>query len=76
MRFQGEIDELTHFFDGITGKDSSLIELVYCLEEVTKLQLELVNTKWFKKYKINKIKNINMKALKIIKLFDQNTIYK
>ena len=76
LRFQGEIDELTHFFDGITGKDGSLIELVHCLEEVTKLQLELVNTKWFKKYKINKIKDINTKALKIIKLFDQNTIYK
>ena len=27
-------------------------------------------------YKINKIKDINTKALKIIKLFDQNTIYK
>ena len=76
LRFQGEIDELTHFFDGITGKDGSLIELVHCLEKVTKLQLELVNTKWFKKYKINKIKDINTKALKIIKLFDQNTIYK
>lgn len=76
LRFQGEIDELTHFFDGITGKDGSLIELVHCLEGVTKLQLELVNTKWFKKYKINKIKDINTKALKIIKLFDQNTIYK
>lgn len=76
LRFNGEIDELTHFFDGITGKDGSLIELVHCLEGVTKLQLELVNTKWFKKYKINKIKDINTKALKIIKLFDQNTIYK
>ena len=76
LRFQGEIDEVEHFFDDITGNNGSLIELVHYLDEVTKLQLKLVNTKWFKKYRINQIKDINNKALKIIDTFSKNTIYK
>lgn len=76
LRFEGQIEDIHDFFDNITGKKGSLLELSKCLNKSLSLQKELPNTKLFKKNKINKIKEINKKALEIVNVFNNNTIYK
>lgn len=76
LRFQGEVDDIHHFFDSITNKNGTLLKLSKLLNKSLELQKELVNVKWFKNNKINKIKELNMEALDIVEKFNQNTIYK
>ncbi len=76
LRFEGQIEDIYHFFDSIVGQDGSFLKLSNYLRQSLKLQRELTNTKWFKKRKINRIKEINQKAFAIIQKFDSNTIYK
>lgn len=75
-RFDGQIDDIHHFFDSIIGKDGTLLELSRYLNLSLKLQKELNNTKFFRKSKINKIMEINKKTLEIVRKFNQYTIYK
>jgi len=76
LRFEGQLQDIYSFFDTIVGKDGSLLILSNYLAESIELQKELLDTKWFKKKKINKIRDINNKAMIIIEKFDKNTIYK
>lgn len=63
------------FFDSIVNKDDSSLRLAKCLCYCLNLQQKFINNKWFKRYKINKIKKLNDKALTIIHEFNQNTVY-
>lgn len=77
LRINGEVKDIHNFFDTIVGKDGSLLELSGYLEESLLEQEKLANSNSiFKKHRINKIKNINKKAISIVQKFDQNTIYK
>lgn len=76
LRFEGEVSEIHHFFDSIIGKKGSLLELCKYLNKILELQKSLLDTKWFKFIKINKIKEYNSKALDIVERFNENTIYK
>lgn len=76
LRFEGELQEIHSFFDSIVGKDGALLVLSRYLGESLEGQKELANTKWFKKNKINKIRDINQKAMAIVEEFDRNTVYK
>lgn len=76
LRFEGQLEDIHHFFDSIVGKDGSLLALSKYLEQSLKWQSELTHTKWFRKNKINKIRDVTQKALVIVEEFDKNTIYK
>lgn len=76
LRFDGQIEDLHHFFDTVTGKDGSFIELAKLLNKSLELERTLSTTKFFKKMKISKIKELSQKALAIVKLFNDNSIYK
>lgn len=76
LRFDGQIEDLHHFFDTVTGKDGSLLELSKLLNKTLELQKQLSTTKFFKNSKINKIRELTSKALLIVEKFNQNTIYK
>lgn len=76
LRFIGQVDDIKTFFDSVTGFDNSFIELAMCLNKSIKLQNELVNRKWFRKSKIRQIQEINKRAMDIVNLFNNNTIYK
>lgn len=76
LRFQGQIEEIYHFFDSITGIDKSLISLSKYLEESLQLQKELIRKRFFRIFKIQRIRSITGKALDIIERFNNNTIYK
>lgn len=76
LRFQGQIEEIYNFFDFMIRKENSLKKLTNYLEESLKLQKELINRKWFHRFKIQKINNLTQKALDIVEEFNRNTIYK
>ena len=76
LRFQGYVLELFNFFDTVTGINGSFNELSRLLEEIFEQQINLQKIKFFKKYKINKIKKITEKALMIVDTFNKNSIYK
>jgi len=76
LRFEGRIEDIHKFFDDIVGKNGSLLELSLLLMESLELQKTLPNKKWFKKRVITRIKDINIKAMKIVEVFNINTVYK
>ena len=76
LRFDGQVSEFSYFFDDVVGKEGSLLELSRLLNKSLELQKELLNVKWFKNKKINSINELNKKAMKIVDVFNQNTIYK
>lgn len=76
LRFNGEVSNLHEFFDTVTGKKGSLVELSKLLNQSLKIQHDLPKIKFFKKNKIAKLRDISIKALEIVELFNQNTVYK
>jgi hypothetical protein len=76
MRFNGNIDEIPKFFDDIVGKENSYNDLIYILNESSRLEREYANSKFFKKIKLNKIKSLYKKANIIIDNFNNNYHFK
>lgn len=76
LRFEGQVDDINYWFDNITGDKGSFHKLTSLLSKTLELSKELNNTKWFKKNKINKIRDLTKEALEIVEKFNNNTIYK
>ncbi len=76
LRFKGHIEEIHNWFDNITGKMNSLKELSNTLDRTLELELELAKKKHFKGRLINKIKDLNQKALEIVTIFNNNCNYR
>lgn len=76
LRFVGQVNDVSIFFDSITGDSGSFLMLASYLSQSLKLQKDYIKTKWFKKRILRKLKNNNELCLKIIDKFDNNTIYK
>ena len=76
LRFEGQIDDLHDFFDNITGKKGSLMDLSKLLNKTLELQKELPNVRFFKKSKIEKIRSLTREALEIVETFNNNTTFK
>ena len=72
LRFQGNIEEISYFFDNITGEDGSFNRLIKILNESVKLEEEFTKTKFFKNRKIIKIKRLYMSAKEIVDTFNRN----
>ena len=76
MRFNGNIDEIPTFFDDIVGKENSYNDLIYILNESSRLEREYAKAKLFKKTKLNKIRTLYKKANIIIDKFNNNYHFK
>ena len=76
LRLKGNIDDISSWFDNITGIDDSYNKLVTLLDEILKDEANLDKVKFFKKYKVNKILEKSRKVLHIINVFENNCIYK
>lgn len=72
LRFQGNIEEISYFFDNITGEDGSFNRLIKILNESVKLEEEFTKTKFFKNRKIIKIKRLYESAKEIVDTFNRN----
>ena len=76
LRFKGNIDDIEKWFDDITGTSGSYKKLTVLLDEILKMEAELINVKFFKKFKINNIRAKSREVLDIINTFDKNCIYR
>lgn len=76
LRFKGNIEDIEKWFDDITGISGSYKKLINLLDEIVKKEIELGNTKFFKKIKLNNILAKSREVLDIVKIFDNNCIYK
>lgn len=76
LRFLGEVNDIEVWFDEIIGKMNSFTKLNNLLENTLNQEKELVNTKFFKNRKINRIRNNIKEIIKIVEMFNNNCTYK
>jgi len=76
LRFIGEINDIEKWFDDITGQKENFTKLNKLLENTLNQEKELINIKFFKNRKINKIRNNIRDIIKIVELFNRNCNYK
>jgi len=76
LRFKGNIEDIEKWFDDITGISGSYKKLINLLDEIFKKEVELGKSKLFKKIKLNNILAKSREVLDIVKMFDNNCIYK
>lgn len=72
LRFSGNIENIGYWFDNITGKKDSFKTLNKLLNDSLQKEKELSQIKFFKKRKLNQIKDNIKRINEIIGLFDNN----
>lgn len=76
LRFNGNVDDIAGWFDNITGKEGSYKEMATLLEQILEEETKLATAKWFKNYKIGKIRDKMRKTMEIIQEYENNCIFK
>ena len=72
LRFNGEIYDITKWFDTIIGRDGAYKELIQLLNDMYDLEIEYTKRKFFKKRIINQIRNYSDKIINIVNEFNNN----
>lgn len=76
LRFNGNVDDIAGWFDNITGTEGSYKKLTTLLEEILHDEEKLATAKWFKNYKISKIREKMRTTMEIIQEYENNCIFK
>ena len=76
LRLSGNIQDIENWFNNITNIPNSYQNLNIYLDQLIKLEKELITKKYFKTKIINKMKQNMTKTLEIITTFNQNCTYK
>jgi len=76
LRINGEIYDITSWFDDIAGKPGSYKNLIALLNEIYDLEKEYVKKKYFKSYTLSKIKDTGRKIMHIVETFNNNVNYR
>lgn len=76
LRFKGITEDIPSLFDNITEIDGSYDELNNNLFLIHELEYKYVNSKFFKKRILRKIRTLSKKVIDIINLYDSKCIYK
>ena len=76
LRFKGITEDIPSLFDNITEIDGSYDELNNNLVLIHELEYKYVNSKFFKKRILRKIRTLSNKVIDIINLYDSKCIYK
>ena len=72
LRINGEVYDINHWFDNITGEEGSYKELIKSLNEIYNLEIEYVNRKIFKSITLGKIRDTSKKITRLINQFNNN----
>ena len=75
LRLNGNIEDLTNWFDDIVGEKDSYNTLINTLDKIMDLTTELPKKK-IKYFTISKIKDLNRKVMRLIDIFNENCNYK
>ena len=76
LRINGEINDINNWFDDIMGKSGSYSELIDLLYKVYNLEIEYSNKKIFKRFTINKIRDLSRSIMRIIETFNNNVNFR
>ena len=76
LRINGDIYDISSWFDDITGEKNSYRNLVDLLNEVYELEITYSNQKIFKTITLNKIRDKSREIMRIVHLFDQNVNFR
>ena len=76
LRLNGEVYDISKWFDDITGKQGEYKELINLLNEVYDLEIEYSNRKYFKIFTLNKIKDASNKIMRIVDTFNNNVNFR
>ena len=76
LRIKGITEDIPSLFDNITEIDGSYDELNNNLFLIHELEYKYVNSKFFKKRILRKIRTLSKKVIDIINLYDSKCIYK
>ena len=76
LRINGEIYDITRWFDDIMGEEGKYKELVTKLREVYDLEVEYVEKTLFKAITRNRIREKSREIMRIIERFNQNVNFR
>ncbi len=76
LRINGEIYDISSWFDNIVGTKGKYKELNNLLNEAYNLEMSLVDKKVFKQFTINKIRSVLRDILRIVNDFNNNVNFK
>jgi len=72
LRFNGNVYDISKWFDDIIGREGAYKELIQLLNDVYDLELEYTKKKFFKNFTLNKIRDLSQKIMNIVSEFDNN----
>ncbi|MBP5678829.1 MAG: hypothetical protein J6X28_03265 [Bacilli bacterium] len=76
LRINGEVYNISKWFDDITGEEGSYKDLIYLLNEVYNLEIEYANKKLLKGLILNKIRETSKQIMRIVEKFDRNVNFR
>lgn len=76
LRLNGNVDDIAGWFDNVTGEEGSYSKLTILLEKILEEEEKLAKAKWFKNYKIGKIRDKMHQVMDIIQQYENNCIFK
>ena len=76
LRITGDVEDISDWFNHITGDEDSYQKLIQYLKEIMNLEEKYITQKLFKNRTIVKIKDYIRKIMNIINAFNQNCNYK
>ena len=76
LRINGEIFDISKWFDDIMGKEGKYKELISLLKEVYDLELRYVEKPLFKSIIRNKIRDKSREIMRLIEKYNQNVNFR
>ncbi len=76
LRFKGFVDDIPNWFDNVTGEEGSYKTLTSLLQQISVLEDKYNKAKFFKKHKLELIREKMNQCINIIKDFDDKCIFK
>ena len=76
LRINGEVYNISKWFDDITGEEGSYKDLIYLLNEIYDLELEYSKKKLLKGFILNKIRDACRNVMRIVEKFDRNVNFR
>lgn len=75
LRISGDVSDIEGWFDNIVGKSGTYQKFIHNLNQILSMEMELTKVKYFKNFKIHKLRRLSQELMEIVLEFDQNCHY-